>query len=82
MHARDTSKDAHAVQVGIYRAMPASRRSEIAMQMSDDMREVARAGIRARHPDYTEDMVRRALVRLLFGAEVASRMWPEGAPVP
>jgi hypothetical protein len=49
--------------------------------MSDDMREVSREGIRERHPDYSEEEVRRALVAMLYGPEAAAKVWP-GLPVP
>ncbi|MCA9640742.1 MAG: hypothetical protein H6718_19230 [Polyangiaceae bacterium] len=44
--------------------------------MSDEIREIAAAGIRQRHPEYTEAEVRRALVCLLYGRESAQRVWP------
>jgi hypothetical protein len=34
------------------------------------------AGIRARHPRYTPEEVRRALARLLLGDELTRRVWP------
>lgn len=49
--------------------------------MSDEMREVVAEGIRARHPDYSEEDVRRALVAALYGKEAARKLWP-GRPVP
>lgn len=44
--------------------------------MSDDVRELARGGIRARHPSYTPAEVERALLRLLYGDALVQRVWP------
>jgi hypothetical protein len=40
--------------------------------MSDELREIARAGIRSRHPEYGERQVRDALEDLLLGEELAT----------
>jgi hypothetical protein len=45
-------------------------------EMSNDARELARGGIRARHPEYSPDEVEHALHRLLVGDELADRAWP------
>jgi hypothetical protein len=81
MRAHDTSREAHEVQMRLYRSMTDAQRSELALRMSDDIRQIAAEGIRTRHPDYTERDVRRALVVLLYGADAAARVWP-GSPVP
>jgi len=45
-------------------------------QMSDEVRELARCGIRVRHPEYGIDEIEHALHRLLLGDELADRAWP------
>jgi len=77
----DTSHAAHDLQVRLYRSMPDERRAELALEMSDDARRVTAEGIRQRHPEYSEVEVRRALVALLYGRNVAAKIWP-GSPVP
>jgi hypothetical protein len=81
MGARDTSPEAHELQLRLYRSMAPERRSELALRMSDDIRRIAEEGIKRRHPEYSERDVRRALVVLLYGREAASKVWP-GAAVP
>jgi hypothetical protein len=44
----------------------------MACRMSDDARDVALAGIRHRHPEWTPDAVHRELLRLMLGPELAS----------
>ena len=81
MPARDTSQRAHDHQIRLYRAMSAEQRSELALRMSDDLRRLAAEGIRARHPEYSDAEVRRALVAVFYGADAAAKVWP-GLPVP
>jgi hypothetical protein len=38
----------------------------VAAEMSDEIRAVAEAGIRHRHPDYSDDAVQAALVAILL----------------
>jgi len=45
--------------------------------MSEDARELTRAGIRARHPGYAEREVEQALRRLLYGDDLVGRAWPD-----
>jgi hypothetical protein len=79
----DTHPAAYDAQLRAYRQMAPERRAELALEMSDAIRSIAREGIRQRHPDYTPLDVSRALVRLLYGAEAARRVWPNiDAPAP
>jgi hypothetical protein len=48
----------------------------MAAQLSDDIRQVSLAGIRQRHPEYTDDEVRRALLRLVVGDALTRAAWP------
>jgi hypothetical protein len=72
----DTSADADAVQLALYRKMSASDRARVAHQMSLDARAIAQAAIRRRHQDYDDSLVRWALFRLLLGDELFRRAWP------
>lgn len=73
---RDTHAAAHQLQLSLYRGMTPERKGEIAALLSDDVRAVARVGIRLRHPEYSDPEVSRALITLLFGKDIARRMWP------
>lgn len=76
MRSADTSPEAHARQVSAYRSMSPARRVDIAAAMSEEMFEVAAAGIRARHPDYDEGQVGWALRRLRLGDVLFRAVWP------
>jgi hypothetical protein len=72
----DTSLEAIRVQHAIYRRMPPEKRLRLAFQMSDSARAIAAAGVRARHPEYTERQVRLAVIRLRLGEELFRRVYP------
>ena len=70
MLPRDTHPTALQVQIAAYRALSPERRAEIAADLTRITRDMAREGIRLRHPSYTEAEVSRALLQLLYGREV------------
>ena len=70
--ARDTSAAARRIQIEALRRLDGPTRLQMALRMSDDSREITLAGIRHRHPDWTDDDVHRELLRLLLGRELAA----------
>ncbi|MBX3227951.1 MAG: hypothetical protein KIT84_28010 [Labilithrix sp.] len=76
MRSHDTSLDAYELQLRGYRQMSPARKSELVAELSETVRELAREGIRQRHPDYDTADVDRALVALVYGPEVARRVFP------
>jgi hypothetical protein len=62
----DTSLEAQAVQDAILRAMTGEQRVILAFEMSMFARGLARAGIQHEHPDWSEERVKRELLRLAF----------------
>ena len=69
--ATDTKPIAAAVQLKIYRAMSPQDRLCQAIALSEASREMAIAGIRARHADATELQRRRMLMDVLLGPVLA-----------
>ncbi|MCA9544952.1 MAG: hypothetical protein KC613_11200 [Myxococcales bacterium] len=82
MRALDTSDEAARVQRMLWRRMGPERRVELAVRMSEDAREISRAGIRARHPDYSEAQVELALRRVLLGDALFRAVWPDAPLLP
>jgi hypothetical protein len=72
----DTTPDSHAAQLAIYRRLGPSRRVEIAAELSAQTRELTRAGVRARHPEYSAAEVELACRRLWLGDDLFRRAWP------
>jgi hypothetical protein len=80
VRARDTTAESHDAQLKVYRRLGASRRAYLAARLSADVRRLSRAGIRSRHPAYTDEEVELALRRLLHGDDLFRRAWP-GRPL-
>ena len=77
MASIDTSPEAHAVQIEVYRRLGPEGRVELAIEMSDEARRTAASGIRDRHPEYSEGQIRWALFRLILGDVLFRGAWPD-----
>jgi hypothetical protein len=73
----DTSARTAQVRSQLFRELSPAQKSAMVEEMSEDARELARIGIRRRHPDYNVAEVEHALHRLLLGDALADRAWPE-----
>lgn len=73
MRLRDTTADARAVQLSVYRSMTPDQRTELAVGMSEELREVTLGGLRERHAGLTDEELAIHLVALWHGAELAER---------
>lgn len=67
MFARDTRPQAAAIQADLYRRADPSQRAQIAVELSEAARLTSIDGIRRRHPEYSEDEVARAFLRMVYG---------------
>ena len=63
----DTSTEAAHVQTETHRALGGQRRLQLACQMSEAVRELARARIRSKHPEFDESATRDWLIWELYG---------------
>ena len=76
VRASDTTPASHSAQMEVYRRLGPAGRARLAARLSADTRELARAGIRLRHPAYTDEEVDFALRRVLYGDDLVGRAWP------
>ena len=67
MPVSDTTPRAAAFQLQLYREAGPARRVQIAVELSDAVRATALAGIRRRHPEYSEREVAAEFLRLVYG---------------
>ena len=72
----DTSKEAAKVQAEALRRMGLSGRAELTMQLCDNLRQITKAGIRHRHPDYTDQQITQAYLRLILEPELFQKVFP------
>jgi hypothetical protein len=73
----DTTAEAWAAQIAMLRKMSGARRVAIAFGLTHLAREASRGGIRARHPEYGDDEVRRAFFHMLHGDGATRDVWPD-----
>lgn len=73
----DTSVAAHEAQRGIYLRLGGRERLAITFRLNETVRQLSMAGIRARHPQYDEEQVRQAYVRLVLGDALVRAVWPD-----
>lgn len=72
----DTSKEAAAVQMEVLRKMGIEGRARLTFQLCSQLREITKAGIRHRHPEYTEKQVTQAYLRLICDEELFQKVFP------
>lgn len=75
---RDTSEEAARVQLEVYRRMAPADRLRVGLELTRMSRELIAQGIRARHPEYSDDEVRWAVILLWLGPERFARAYPHG----
>jgi len=59
----------------LYRRMPLGRRLELAFDMCDTGRALAIAGLRMRHPDATQEELRRLWAKQHLGRELFEQVY-------
>ena len=73
----DTTVEAARMQFSILRRIGAAGRSSMAIELSDGLRAIIESGVRQRHPDYTDNMVRLAVLQLTIGEQLFHRFYPD-----
>lgn len=63
----DTSPEAEAVQLSIYKRMTGSQRVRIAIELSMMTRKLTLSRLRSQHPEWSEFELKRELLRYAFG---------------
>ena len=66
----DTSKEALEIQRQVLRRLSPARRIKMVFELTDELYSIIVAGIRARHPEFTEEDVIRERNRILWGDEL------------
>ena len=67
---QDTTLDTEKVQLAVLKKIGAEARFRMTVELSDNIRDITMSGIRARHPEYSEDMVMNVLIKYLHGESV------------
>jgi hypothetical protein len=72
---RDTSPEAEAVLLEIYRRMPAWRKVQLVDDASRAAAQLGMVGLRARHPEESARRLRRRLLGLMLGEATATKVY-------
>ena len=73
--SRDTTPEAEAVMLEIYRNMPPGRKLALVEEMNRSARDLALSGLRRRHPGASPEELFRRLMDLTLGEELASEVY-------
>lgn len=70
----DTTVAAWAIQRAIFRGMTGAERVAMAIEMSETARALTEAGMRHRHPEWSDEQVHDALLSCLLGSDLADKV--------
>lgn len=73
MRSLDTSVRAHERHLRAYRDAGSERRAAIAAELSETIRDLSRAGVRMRHPNFSEEEVAKEVCRIFYGELMRKR---------
>ena len=71
----DTHPRIAAMQIALMHEAPAWRKMALLGQMNQTVKMLALSGLRQRHPQATEAVLRRALADILLGKELARKAY-------
>lgn len=71
----DTHPKMEALQIKLWRAVSPTRKMQMLAQLNQSARLLALAGLRSQYPQAGEAELRRRLADLLFGEEIAAKVY-------
>ncbi len=77
----DTTPEAYEIQLKIFQAMTTEERFQRYIELAQTSRNLMATGVRMRHPEYTEDQVRLAVIRLQLGDELFCKVYPQAKEI-
>jgi hypothetical protein len=77
----DTSPEAERVQAEIFRRMTPERKLRAAAELTQLVRQSLAEGVRMRHPEYSEEQVRLAMIRLTLPESLFFAVYPNAKEI-
>ncbi len=77
MRKFDTLPQMERIQTEILRKVKPEQRLKIALELSETSKKLLEEGVRSRHPEYTEQKIKLAVIRILLGEELFISVYPE-----
>jgi len=74
---RDTTLEAIRIQFSIFRKIGFAGRANMTIELSDGLRATIQSGVRQRHPEYNDNMVRLAALQLAIGEQLFRQAYPD-----
>lgn len=74
---RDTTLEAIRIRFSILRKIGFAGRANVAIELSDGLRATIESGVRQRHPDYDDNMVCLAALRIAIRKELFHQAYPD-----
>lgn len=81
MRSLDTTLQAEKVQVEVFRRMKPEMRLQVAIDLAQTSRKLVEEGVYRRHPDYGEDQIRLAAIRLILEEDLFLSAYPEARDI-
>jgi hypothetical protein len=79
--AFDTTDDALREHIKGLRRLGLSGRAAMTFELSDNLRQIVKDGVRHRHPDWDEARVKREVLRIVLGDRLFKEAFEDGGPV-
>jgi hypothetical protein len=70
----DTTFEAARKEFEILRRLGPQVRAKMAFEMSDNLRHIVEAGIRNRHPNFDQKMIKQEVLKLMIGDKLYRQM--------
>jgi len=77
----DTTVDAEQAQLEVLRKMSPSERLRRACSLTESVRRLLAQGVRTRHPDYSEEQIRLAVIRLILPDHLFAVAYPHAVNI-
>jgi hypothetical protein len=78
----DTSAEALAVQFQVLRRIGPTGRLAMMFELSDNLRQIVKDGVRHHHPDWDERVIEREVIRLMIGDDLFRQAYGKGPAGP
>jgi len=75
--SENTTLEVARIQFSIFRKIGIEERANMAIELSDGLRATIQSGVRQRHSEYNDNMVRLAALRLAIGEQLFRQAYPD-----
>ena len=76
----DTTVDACREQIRMLHGLTISERAAMTFELSDNLRQIVKDGVRHRHPEWDDTRVRHETFRIVYGDQLYHEVFGGGKP--